>query len=76
MKITAKLSIIIAAVFATVCFGVAITGFSALGDITDRTQLADAKGFAWFWTFLGMVGVAFGAIGVWLVKTDKGSEDA
>lgn len=71
MKITAKFSVIIAAVFAVMCFGVAITGFNALGSITDPAQLADAKGFAWFWVFLGGVAVVFGAVGIWLVKTEK-----
>jgi len=69
MKITAQMSIIIAVVFALVCFGFAITGFTSLGDITDAQQLADAKGFAWFWAFLGAVGVLFGLVGMWLVKT-------
>ena len=71
MKITAKFSVIIAAVFAVMCFGVAITGFNALEGIIDPVQLADAKGFAWFWVFLGGVAVVFGAVGIWLVKTEK-----
>ena len=68
MKITAKMSIIMAAIFAGVCFSVAITGFVNSGDIADPVQRADGYGFAWFWTFLGMVGVVFGAVGVWLVR--------
>ena len=74
MKITAKFSIIIAAIFATLCFGVAITGFNALGGISDPIQLSDAKGFAWFWVFLGCVAIVFGAVGVWLVRTEKEHE--
>ena len=74
MKITAQLSIILAAVFATICFGVAITGFASLGDIADPVQRADALGFAWFWTFLGAIAVVFGALGVWIVRTHKGAE--
>lgn len=76
MKISAKMSVVLAAIFASVCFGVAITGFSSLGDIADPAQRADGLGFAWFWTFLGVVGVAFGVLGVWIVKTHKDSEDA
>ena len=75
MKITAKMSVIVAAIFAAVCFGVAITGFSSLGDLADPVQQADARGFAWFWTFLGSVGVVFGALGIWIVKTHR-EEDA
>lgn len=74
MKITAGMSIIMAAIFALVCFGVAVTGFAALGEITDPVQLADARGFAWFYTFLGTIGVVFGAVGYWILKTS--TEDA
>ena len=73
MKITAKMSIIMAAIFAGVCFSVAITGFVNSGDIADPLQRADGYGFAWFWTFLGAIGVVFGAIGVWLLRTQKDS---
>jgi hypothetical protein len=75
LKITAKMSVIVAAIFAAVCFGVAITGFSSLGDLADPVQQADARGFAWFWAFLGSVGVVFGALGIWIVKTHR-EEDA
>ena len=69
MKISAQISIVMAAIFATICFGVAISGFSSLGEITDPVQHADASGFAWFWAFLGSIAVVFGAVGVWLTKT-------
>jgi hypothetical protein len=74
LKITAKFSIVMAAVFAAICFSVAIAGFSALGDIVDPVQQADAKGFAWFWAFLAMVAVAFGGVGIWLVRTHRDGE--
>jgi hypothetical protein len=48
---------VIAAIFAVICLGVAITGFTSLGDIADPTQAADARGFAWFWTFLASVAI-------------------
>lgn len=71
MRISAKLSVIFAAIFAVICFGVAITGFTSVGDIEDPVRRSDSLGFAWFWTFLGCIAVAFGAIGVWLVRTHK-----
>ena len=71
MKISAQMTVVIAAIFAVVCFGVAITGFSSLGGIADPVQLADAKGFAWFWTFLGVVGLVLGALSLWIVRTAK-----
>jgi hypothetical protein len=63
--------IVMAAVFAVVCFGVAITGFTSLGEISDATQMADAKGFAWFWTFLGTVASVLGLGAWWMVRTHK-----
>ncbi len=71
MKITAKMTVVMSAIFAAVCFGVAITGFVSLGDIADGTQKADAKGFAWFWAFLGSVATVFGLLALWLVRTQK-----
>jgi hypothetical protein len=74
LKISAQMTVMMSAIFALVCFGVAITGFLSLGDITDATQTADAKGFAWFWAFLGCVATVFGLLSWWLVRTHK--EDA
>ena len=74
MKISAKMSIIFAAIFAGVCFSVAITGFVSSGEIADPVQRADGYGFAWFWTFLGAIGVVFGALSVWILKTQKEEE--
>lgn len=75
MKISAQLTIVMATIFAVICFGVAITGFSALGGITDPVQAADAKGFAWFWAFLGIIAVVFGVLGLWIVRTHKEGDE-
>ena len=76
MKISAQMSVIIAVIFALVCFGVAIDGFTSLGHITDPTQLDDARGFAWFWAFLGSIGLLFAVVGVWLVRTEAARDAA
>ena len=65
------MTVVMSAIFAAVCFGVAITGFTSLGDIVDATQKADAKGFAWFWTFLGTVASVFGLLALWMVRTHR-----
>lgn len=70
MKITAHLAAILALVFSVVCFGVALTGFTSLGEITDPQQLSDAQGFAWFWAFLGAIGIGCGVLSYWLAKTE------
>ena len=71
MKITAKMSMIGSAVFAVVCFAVAINGFISLGDVQDPVARSDGYGFAWFWTFLGSIGVLFGGLSYWLIRTHK-----
>ena len=65
------MTVVMSAIFAAVCFGVAITGFLSLGDIADATQKADAKGFAWFWAFLGSVATVFALLSWWMVRTHK-----
>ena len=67
---------VVAAIFAAICFSVAITGFTSLGDLTDSTQIADARGFAWFWTFLGSVASGFGLLAWWMARTHREEEDA
>ena len=72
MQISMRMTVIFAAVFALICFGVAITGFSSLGDIADPAQRDDGRGFALFWTFLGVVATFFGTRGWWILKKHKG----
>ena len=67
---------VMAAIFAAICLSVAITGFTSLGDITDPTEIADAKGFAWFWTFLASVAIGLGVLAWWVARTHGEDEDA
>lgn len=71
MKITAQWSMVIAAVFSSVCFAVAMKGFMALDEITDPAQLSDAKGFAMFWAFLGTVGLLTGIGSFVMMRSEK-----
>lgn len=66
MKLSLRATMVVAAIFAAICLGVAITGFASLGDIADPTQVADARGFAWFWAFLGGVAIALGLLAWWM----------
>ena len=75
MKLSIQMTIVVAAIFAIVCLGVAVTGFASLGDITDPTQAADARGFAWFWTFLASVAIALGLLAWWMVRTQKADDE-
>jgi hypothetical protein len=76
MRISINATIVIAALFAAMCLGFAIVGFTSLGDITDPKQLADAKGFAWFWVFLGSVAIALGLVTWWIAGQQSKDEDA
>lgn len=69
MQFSAKLTMIFAAIFAVASFAVAFTGFSSLGEIVDPQVASDARGFAWFWLFLGCLAVAFGLASWWIVRT-------
>ncbi|TAN40970.1 MAG: hypothetical protein EPN25_05755 [Nitrospirae bacterium] len=76
MKLTAQMTAVFAAIFATICFGFAITGFIALKSITDPVQAADSKGYALFWAFLGTVVLLFGVWATWIVRTEKNKEES
>ena len=71
MKMSAQMTLVFAVIFAIACFGVAISGFMAIGDITDARLAADSRGFAWFWTFLGLIAVVFAAVSWWMIRTHK-----
>lgn len=75
MKLSLQATVVIGIVFAIASLGVAITGFASLSDIADPDRLADAKGFAWFWTFLACVALAFAALAAWMSRGNRKSED-
>lgn len=75
MRISAQMSLVAGIVFALVCFGVAINGFLSMAEMTDPVQLADARGFAGFWSFLGVVGATMAAVSLWMLRTAR-DEDA
>ena len=68
MKISIVMTLLMAVLFAGVSFYVAYTGFSSLGTVTDPTQLSGVKGFAWFWTALGIIATIFGGLSYWMLK--------
>jgi len=68
MKISAQFSMWGSAVFAVFCFGYAFSGLSSLESMADEASRADARGFALFWLFLGLVGLAAAIISWWMVR--------
>jgi hypothetical protein len=75
MRITATLAALFSILFATVCFAFAFIGFTSLAEITDPVQATDARGFAWFWSFLAGVAVVFGLLSWWMARTQRDRED-
>ena len=71
MYLSAQMTLAIAVLFAIACGSVAVTGFMSLGDLTDPKTHSDALGFAWFWTFLTLVAVVFGAISWRIMRKAK-----
>jgi hypothetical protein len=76
MRISLQATMIIAAVFAVVSLGFAINGFTSLGELQDATQIADARGFAWFWTFLASVAIVLGLASWWIARKQREEEEA
>ena len=74
MKFSIQTTTLAAGIFAAVCLAFAINGFTSLGDLTDPAQIADAKGFAWFWTFLATVAIVLGALSWWIGRHQSDDE--
>ena len=49
MKISAQFGMWFSLAFAVLCLYIAFDGFSSLASLTDETQRADSRGFAYFW---------------------------
>ena len=71
MRISLQATLVGSVIFAIVCLGVAVEGFTSLGDIVDETQAADARGYAWFWMFLFFVCAITGTAAYWLIREPK-----
>jgi hypothetical protein len=70
MRISAQLAMWLCAAFATVCFVFAMKGFTGLGDAADAAERELITGYAWYWTFLGVVALVFGVLS-WMMKTGR-----
>lgn len=75
MKLSMHATTLGAAVFAVICLVAGINGLLSLDRIDDAAQMADAKGFAWFWTFLGCISVVIALLASWLSRTPDSGAD-
>jgi len=76
LKFSIQATMTIASIFGALCLAGGIHGLLSLDGITDPVQLSDAKGFAWFWMFLGCVGVAIAIGSWWIARGMKPEQDA
>jgi len=70
MKITAHVSFWGALVFAVLCIAYAGFGFSSIDASMSDALREDARGYAWFWMFLGGIGAVIAVIS-WLMLRGK-----
>ncbi len=75
MHISPKFAAIAAAPFALFCLGFAVHGFLSTGEITDPQQIADARGYALFWLFLGALAIVSGVLSWWLMREQQKAQD-
>ena len=74
MKVSAQVAMWGAIALAIFCLAYAFSGFWSLDSVADEASRADARGFAYFWLFLGGVGVAIAILSRWMAKQDDGAE--
>ena len=60
--ISIRLTALFSIVFASTCLWFAIDAFTSLADIADPVQASGARDFAWFWSFLAVIGVVLGVL--------------
>lgn len=70
MKVTAQFSLWASIVFALACIAYGGFGFSSIDASMSDAAREDSRGYAWFWLFLGGVGLAIAA-GSWLMLKGK-----
>jgi sensor domain CHASE-containing protein len=70
MKISAAIAVWMCAIFALVCLGFALTGFTALPDLVDEAERESSWGYVGFWTFLAVVAMVFGVLS-WMISKGK-----
>ena len=68
MKFSLQATVVIGILLALGAASVAFTGFVSLGEIRDPALLSDAKGYAWFWTFLAAVAASVAALAGWMAR--------
>jgi len=76
MKVSLQATVVIGVLLALGAASVAYGGFTSLAEIRDPALLSDAKGYAWFWTFLAVVACAVAALAGWMARGPGPGGDA
>jgi hypothetical protein len=71
MKFSLQATLVVGVLLALAAGSVAFTGFLSLGEIRDPALLSDAKGYAWFWTFLAVIAAVVAALAGWMARAPK-----
>lgn len=71
MKISAQFGLWSSLVFAVFSLAFGISGFSQLDAMTDEAARSDARGFAFFWLFLGAVSIACALTSWWIIRREN-----
>ena len=73
MNISLRMAMIMSAIFGAISLAYAVYGFVSLGDIADPAQASDARGFVWFWAFLGSIAIGLGLLAWWIERAQRKS---
>ena len=68
MKLSAQLMFWLSLAFAALCLGYAYFGFSSIDAAMAEDVQQASRGYAWFWTFLGVIGIALAALARWMQR--------
>ena len=71
MKISAQFAFWAGLVFAVLCIGFAVNGFSQIDAMADEAARSDARGFAYFFLFLGAVAAASAVVSWWIIRREN-----
>ena len=76
MQLPLRLTAFFFIVFAAVCLWFAIDFFASLANIADPVEASGAKSFAWFLSFLFVVGVVIALVSWKVAQAQSEDEDA
>jgi hypothetical protein len=71
MKISAQFTLWSSLVFAIVCLSIGFDGLWSADAVADQAVRPDARGFAYFWLFLGAIALACALASWWIVRRES-----